>query len=172
MRNTLKAAAVVAMICALNAAPASAQATGSVNVTARVLAALSLTSYNTLAFGNIVVGSNATVAPTAAGAGSIQTAGTAGQTVLVTITPGTFAGVNAPTFSATYANQSATVAGAPNCTTAAVYAGSLTNAPFVLGGVFPAAGYHNFCVGGTVSTVGTTAPGNYSTTVDFSVVYQ
>ena len=158
MRNSLKLALALVAIGAGIASTAGAQTSGSINATATVLSALSVTGTN-LAFGNIAPTQTKTVAAPAGGTFNVAGANSAPVAVSFTL-PGTL-GTNVAI--GTWTGLSNT---ANNSGTAAALAVSGAAQNLSLSGT----GQLFVWVGATLTTTGAT-PGAYSAPVTMTVVY-
>ena len=165
MRIATALSAALAATLSLGAGALEAQTSASINATATVLAALTVTGASDLQFGNVTPGVNKTIAITDAGAGRFDITKAAATGVALSFTlPAdlTFGANNLPIGSWTGGwNTSATPAGATTFTPSA----SATNTA-VTGGTTI-----SVYVGATVSPAAVQAAGAYTGTVTMDAVY-
>jgi hypothetical protein len=165
MRTATVLSAMLAAGLSVGALRAEAQTSATINATATVLSAITVTGANDLQFGNVTPGVAKTVATTDAGAGRFNVVKAANQGLTLTFTLPTNlvdGGNNLPIGSWTGGwNTSATPVGAtaftpsPAGTNTAVTAGTTI---FVY-------------VGATVTPAAAQVAGNYTNTVTMSAVY-
>jgi hypothetical protein len=158
MRTSLKLGLVLAAVSAVFASSASAQTSGSINATATVLSALSVTGTD-LAFGNIAPTQSKVVAPAAGG--TFTVAGAASAPVSVAFTLPTTLGTNVNIGTWTGLSNTANNAGTASALTVSGVAQNLT-----LGGT----GDLYVWIGATLTTAAAT-PGAYSAPVQLTVTY-
>lgn len=165
LSSVLAGAAVAALAFAPNTATAQ---TANITASATVLAPLTVTGVNNLDFGTVYPGVNASVAPTAATAGSFTLTGVAGAQITVTFTlptnlqdaaldnlPISFATTDA---TANQANsQAAATAFDPNSVLT-------TNLDATTGSYY-------VWIGGTVSPTGSQPAGTYTGTITLTAAY-
>jgi hypothetical protein len=165
MRTTSVLSAIVAAGLTVGAATAGAQTSASIQATATVLSALTVTAGNNLVFGNVTPGVNKTIAITDGGAGTFNVgkAAASGVTLSFTLPTDLTSGTDLlPIGSWTGGwNTSATPAGATTFTPSAAGTSTTVNAATAL----------TVFVGATVSPATTQAAGTYSGTVTMSAVY-
>jgi hypothetical protein len=165
MRTATVLSAVLAASLTVGAATAEAQNSASIQATATVLSALTVTAGNNLLFGNVTPGVNKTVAITDAGAGTfdVSKAANSDVTLSFTLPANLTSGANTlpiGTWTGGW-NTTPTPAGA---TTFTPGAGGHTTGPTA------STALHVF-VGATVSPGAAQAAGSYSGNVTMSVVY-
>lgn len=165
MRSTTVLAAALAASLSLGAGALQAQTSASINATATVLSALTVTGASDLQFGNVTPGVNKTIAIADAGAGRFDVTKAAATGIALSFTLPTdltFGANNLPIGSWTGGwNTSATPAGATAFTPSA----SATNTT-VTGGTTI-----SVYVGATVSPGAAQAAGAYTGTVTMDAVY-
>jgi hypothetical protein len=164
VRNSLKLSVALVAATALVNTAAQAQTSGSINATATVLSALTVTGTN-LAFGNVAPTQTKVVA--AAAGGTFTVAGSAGAPVLFNFTLPATLGTNVGIGSWTgiYNNQANSSSGGG----ATAFVPSATQQSTTLSGV---AGNGNVWVwvGATLTTTGA-ATGTYTSPVTLTVIY-
>ncbi len=158
MRYSLKLALVIAVAGMSGVSTARAQTSGSINATATVLSALSVTGTN-LAFGNVAPTQTKTIGAPAGG--TFTVAGAASAPVAVSFTLPTTLGTNVAV--GTWTGLSNTL---NNSGTAAALTVSATPQSLAIG----AGGNLYVWVGATLTTTAAT-PGSYSAPVTLTVVY-
>ena len=165
MRTATVLSALVAAGLTVGAAKTEAQTSASIQATATVLSALTVTAGNNLAFGNVTPGVDKTIAITDGGAGTftVAKAAASGVTFSFTLPTDLTSGTDQLSIGSWTGgwNTSATPAGATTFTPSAAGTNTTVNAATAL----------TVFVGATVSPIAAQAAGNYSGTVTMSAVY-
>lgn len=157
MTRILTIAALVLLISTVGFAQNTANTTA--NVTVTVLKALTITSTQNLAFGSVAQNTAKTVAVTDAAAAKWLVNGSAGTNVTVTFSAPSFAAAGLVISGYTVNGlASDNQAGSSGLTSGSAYALDGTTGNF-------------YIWAGATLTVGTTAPGSYTTTATMTVAY-
>lgn len=170
MKKSLLSSVVVgAAVAALALAPnAAAAQTGSITATANVLTPLTVTGVNNLDFGNVYPGVNASVAPTAATAGSFTIAGVAGAQITLTFTlPTNLQDAALDNLPISFATTDA----ASNQANSQAGAGVIDPNQVLTTNLDATTGNYYVWIGGTVAPTGSQPAGTYNGTITLTAAY-